>query len=200
LSQINLENRELTNEQLELAAGVVYFLGPRLTLRHCTLVLRLAARDLVIPQARFTDCTFIAKRELKNFRWESAHLQGCTFTGRFSGNDFGSWPDCPEEGSVQNCDFSAARLDECRFLGCDVTTLRFPRWPCFTILHPYARHRELAKYPWPGDIGRIDAGFWAKTPATTVAMTYSAPDLAKRSGTTPEAIKAVLEKLDGVRY
>jgi hypothetical protein len=31
-------------------------------------------------------------------------------------------------------------------------------------------------------------------------MTYWAPDLAKRSGTTPEAIKAVLEKMDGVYY
>jgi hypothetical protein len=31
-------------------------------------------------------------------------------------------------------------------------------------------------------------------------LTYSAPDLAKWCGTTPEAIKAVLEKLDGVYY
>src|SRR5689334_14924070 len=160
----------------------------------------MAARDLIIPQARFIDCTFIIKKQLKSFRWDTAHLQGCRFKGHFRGNDFGEWPSAPGKGSLKDCDFSAARLDECRFLGCDVTTLRFPRWPCFTILHPYARHRELAMVPWPGDIGRIDAEFWAETPATTVAMTYSAPDLAKRSGTTPEAIQAVLDKLDGVFF
>jgi hypothetical protein len=39
-----------------------------------------------------------------------------------------------------------------------------------------------------------------KSPATTAAATFSAPALAKQHGTTPEAIKAVLEKLDGVFY
>ena len=198
---IQFSDQEMTNERLTLDSPTeVYYLGHNLTLRSCTLEIKVPRRALVVAHTRFIECTLLAKRELKNFRWESAHLQGCTFTGRFSGNDFGSWPDWPEKGSIQNCDFSAARLDECRFLGCDVATLRFPRWPCFTILHPYARHRELTKYPWPGDIGRIDAKFWAETPATTVAMTYWAPDLAKRSGTTPEAIKAVLEKLEGVSY
>jgi hypothetical protein len=40
----------------------------------------------------------------------------------------------------------------------------------------------------------------AEDPPTTVALTFPAPERAKRSGTTPEAIKAVLEKLDGVHY
>jgi hypothetical protein len=37
-------------------------------------------------------------------------------------------------------------------------------------------------------------------PSTTKAVTYSAPALAKRYGTTPEAIRATLERLDGVLY
>jgi hypothetical protein len=37
-------------------------------------------------------------------------------------------------------------------------------------------------------------------PPTTVALTYFAPDLAKRRGVTPEEIRAVLEKLDGVYF
>jgi hypothetical protein len=37
-------------------------------------------------------------------------------------------------------------------------------------------------------------------PPTTAAITYSAPALAKRYSTTPEAIRATLEKLDGVLY
>jgi hypothetical protein len=33
-------------------------------------------------------------------------------------------------------------------------------------------------------------------PPTTMAVTYSAPALAKRYGTSPEAIRAILEKLE----
>jgi hypothetical protein len=200
LSQVNLENRELSNERLEIGAGIVYLLGPNLTLRHCTLVLKIAARNLIIPQARFVDCTFEARRELKNFRWNHAHLKGCRFTGRFSGNDFGSWPSNPHEGSIEECDFSEARLDGCRFFACDLRTLRFPSWPCFTILEPARRWRELIALPWPGDIGPINVKGFSKDSPTAVAVTYSAPELAKRSGTTPEAIRAVLEKLDGVVF
>jgi hypothetical protein len=200
LSQVNLENKELTNERLEIGAGVVYFLGPNLTLRHCELVLKIAARNLIIPQARFMGCTFQFKRALKNFRWNHAHLKGCRFTGRLTGNDFGNWPDDPGEGSIEDCDFSGAHVDESRFLECDVRTIRFPPWPYFTLLDTARRWRELEALPWPGSIGQIEAKGFAKDPPTTVAVTFSAPELAKRSGTTSEAIKAVLTKLDGVVY
>lgn len=198
MSQVNLENAELTNERIEIGPDVVFFLGPNLTLRHCTLVLKVAARNLVIPQARFIDCTFEAKRELKGFRWDSAHLKGCRFIGRFRGNDFGEWPYSLGKGSIEGCDFTQAHLDACRFLGCDVRTLRFPSWPCFTLLDPVGRWRELRTHPWPGDIGSVVIEGFAESPPSTVAVTYSAPALAKRSGTTPEALKAVLEKIDGV--
>lgn len=200
MSQVNLEDKVLENERLELHPGVVYFLGPGLTLRNCTVVLRVAARNLIIPGARFTGCTFDVKKELKNFGWEHALLEGCKFTGRMSGNDFGHWPDSPRPGHIQDCDFSAAQLDACRFLECDTNTLRFPPWPCFTLLNPVQRSRELSAAPWPGDIGPIVMSGFEEIPRTTVAVTYSAPALAKRHGTTPEAIKAILEKLDGVRY
>lgn len=191
---------ELENEQLEFGSEAVCFLGPRLTLRGCTLVLGMAARNLVIPQACFIDCTFIIKKQLTNFRWDTAYLQGCQFKGRFTGNDFGEWPSSPGQGSIKDCDFSEARLDMTRFLGCDVTTLRFPRWPCFTILDPVRRWRELGALPWPGLIGRVTMGGLAESPASTVALTFSAPDLAKRYGTTPEALKTVVEKMDDVFY
>lgn len=163
-------------------------------------MLQIAARNLIIPQARFFDCTFESKRELKNFRWRDAHLKGCRFTGRFSGNDFGAWPFSAGEGSIEDCDFTQATLDACRFLGCDVRTLRLPSWPCFTFIDPVPRWRALSAHPWPGDVGPVVVEGFAEDPLSTVAVTYSAPALAKRSGTTPEAIKAVLEKLDGVFY
>ncbi|MDC0714385.1 hypothetical protein POL68_38375 [Stigmatella sp. ncwal1] len=200
MSQVNLENTELSNERIEIGSHVVYFLGPHLTLRHCTLVLKVAARNLIIPHAQFIDCTFEARRELKNFQWNSSHLKGCRFTGRFRGNDFGEWPSSPGQSSIEDCDFSAAQLDGCRFLGGDVRTLRFPLWPHFTILNPARRCHELSALVWPGDIGPIVVEGFAEDPPSTVAVTYSAVDLAKRHGTTPEAIKAVLERLDGVQY
>ncbi|KFE64792.1 hypothetical protein DB31_1810 [Hyalangium minutum] len=40
----------------------------------------------------------------------------------------------------------------------------------------------------------------AEDPPSTRALTFSAPALAKRHGTTSEAIRAVLEKLDGVVF
>lgn len=48
--------------------------------------------------------------------------------------------------------------------------------------------------------GRIEVEGFAEDPPATVAVTFSAPALARRSGTTPEAIRASLETLDGVRY
>ena len=200
MSQVNLELKELENERLELGAGVIYFLGPQLTLRNCTLVLRVPARDLIIPQAQFLGCTIDVRKELKNFRWEHAELKGCRFTGRLSGNDFGRWPYSERApGSIEDCDFTEARLDGCRFVGCDIHTLRLPSWPCFTLLEPARRSHELSSIAWPGMMGIAIKGF-ADYPKSTEAITYWAPSIAKWAGTTVEELRAVLERLDGVYY
>lgn len=198
---IRFSGRELVNEQLVLDSKTeLYYLGHDLTLRQCTLVLKVPARALVITQTRLIDCTIHVKQELNNFRWYKNFLKGCRFTGRLSGNDFGRNPYPPPEGGIEDCDFSAAVLDGCRFLGCDTSTLRFPSWPCFTLLNPIQRARELRDAPWPGEIGPVVMSNFEERPPTTVALTYSASVLAKRYGTTPEAIKATLEKMDGARY
>jgi Pentapeptide repeats (8 copies) len=200
LSQVNLEDTVIENERLELGAGTIYFLGPRLTLRNCTLVLRVPARDLIIPEARFVECTIDIKKELKNFHWEHAVLKGCRFTGRLSGNDFGRWPTSDRApGSIEDCDFTEARLDGCRFIGCDLDTLRLPSWPCFTIQDPARRSRELNALEWPGQMGIAIKGF-STYPESTAAITYWAPAIARWSGSSVEEIRAVLEKLDGVFY
>jgi hypothetical protein len=198
---IQFSDREIVNELLVLDSKTeLYYLGHDLTLRQCTLVLQVPARALVITQTRLIDCTIHVKQELKNFRWYKNFLKGCRFTGRLSGNDFGRNPYPPPEGGIEDCDFSAAQLDGCRFLACDTNTLRFPSWPCFTFLDTFRRARELSAAPWPGDVGPIVMSDFDQDPPGTVAVTYSAQALAKRYGTTPEAIRATLEKLDGVRY
>ncbi|HVG63404.1 MAG TPA: hypothetical protein VNA24_32865 [Hyalangium sp.] len=198
---IQFSDQEIANERLILdSATELYYLGHNLTLRNCTLVIKVPARALVIARTQFIDCTIEVKRELKNFRWQSAHLKGCHFKGRFSGNEFGSCPDRPEEGSIESCDFSHARLNWTRFLGGSARTLRFPPWPCFTILEPARKGHELQALPWPGEYGFIIGKNLAESPPSTVAMTYSAPELAKFCGTTPAAIKALVETLEGVYY
>ena len=198
------ENREMEGERLELTDKEgIYFLGPNLTLRRCTVILRVPARWLHILPARFIDCSIEMKQELKKHDWVKASLKGCRFKGRLSGCDFGHWPHYAkgwEHGAIEDCDFTEARLNDCRFHGCDTRTLRFPRWPCFTILDPIRNSRELARVEWPGDIGSVTLGILPKQPLSTVAMTFFAPALARESGTTPEAIKTVIEKFDCIVY
>lgn len=203
-TKVFYENREIENERLELTdKNSLYFLGSDLTLRNCTLVLKVSARNLFIKGARFIDCTFEVKQELKNHDWSCAFLKGCRFTGRLSGCDFGHrLPQLSgrENGGIEDCDFSEARLDGCRFHGCDSRTLRFPMWPCFTILDPLGRIRELNSVKWPGEFGDIVVENLYKHPRSTVAMTLFAPVEAKRFETTPEALKAVIEKFDFIVY
>lgn len=204
-TKVFYENREIENERLELTdKGSRYFLGSKLTLRNCTLILKVSARNLYIHGVRFINCTFEVKQELKNHpQWLYASLKGCRFKGRLSGCEFGRWPGYSEGweyGAIEDCDFTEARLDGCRFHGCDMNSIRLPRWPCFTIVDPIRRSPELSAMEWPGDIGRITMKGHAREPPSTVAVTWFAPVLAQKSGTTPEAIKAVLDRCEGIIY
>jgi hypothetical protein len=201
------EDKHLENERLELTdRGTLYFLGGNLTLKNCTLVLKVAARNLFIDGVRFIDCTFEVKQELINHQqWIRASLKGCRFKGRLSGCEFGHWPEYGKQpeyqlGSIEDCDFSEARLDGCRFHGGDPRTLLFPKWPCFTFLDPVGKSRELSTLQWPGNIGPVVIEDLARYPPSTTALTWFAPDFAKRSRCTPEEIKAVLDQLDCIVY
>jgi hypothetical protein len=200
LGNIIYENREIEGELLELKAEAdrLIYLGPNLTLRRCTVVIRAPASRLLISQTRFIDCTIEVKQELKNKSWACASLKGCRIKGRMTGCDFGPWRNSTEgweHGAVEDCDFSEARLDGCRFHGCDPRTLRFPRWPCFTILEPIGRSQELLSVKWPGRSELLAKGLDTEPPST-VAVTDHAPSNAKRWGATEEELRAVLEKFD----
>ncbi|MET0403333.1 MAG: pentapeptide repeat-containing protein [Cystobacter sp.] len=200
-----LKNKDIDHERVDLTEKEAhYFLGPNLTMKHCTLVLKVSARRLFLDGARFTHCTFEVKQELKNHQqWVFASLTGCQFKGRLSGGDFGHWPEYSGSttiGSIENCDFTEARLAGCRFHGCDINTLRFPKWPCFTFLDPIGRARELRGVKWPGSFGDIVVDNLHTHPPSTKALTYYAPSAAERFETTPEELRAVLEKFDCIAY
>ncbi|MFE8601337.1 pentapeptide repeat-containing protein [Archangium violaceum] len=205
LTNVLLENKALENERLALTdKDSLYFLGPNLTLHNCTVALKVPARRLHILGAQFIDCSFEVKQELKNHQeWVFASLKGCRFKGRLSGCDFGRWPgyaDRWEHGAIEDCDFSEAILDGCRFMGCDPSTLRFPKWPCFTILDPIGRAPELLRVQWPGIFGDVTVANLHKQPRVTTALTLFAPAMAKRQETTPEALRAVIEQFDFIVY
>ncbi len=198
---IHYEDREIVGERLELAKGTLYWLGPNLTLRNCTLVLSIASRSLTLMSGQLIDCIIQAKSELKNKRWARMNFKGCRFKGRFTGNDFGFREDDLDKwrlGGIENCDFSEARLDACRFYNCDMSTIRLPRWPCFTLLEPVRRAAELARREWPGRYGSVVIEGLRKQEESIVALTDHAPSVAAQLGTTAEELQAALEGLEGV--
>lgn len=198
---IHYKDREIEGERLELPKGALYWLGPNLTLRNCTVVISVASRCLTLMSGQFIDCTIQAKGELKNLRWARMNFKGCRFKGRLTGNDFGFHEDDLDKwrlGGIENCDFSEARLDGCRFFNCDMSTIRLPRWPCFTLLDPVGRAAELARETWPGSFGPVIIEGLAGQEASVVALTYHAPSVAERRDTTAEELRAVLERVPGV--
>jgi hypothetical protein len=209
LTNVIFKNQEIADARLELTdKNSLYYLSTGLTLRHCTVVLKVPASRLIIKQATFIDCTFEVKQELKNHQdWISASLKGCRFKGRLTGCDFGHWPEYGSDsapwyrhGSIEDCDFTEARLDGCRFHGCDPATLRFPKWPCFTFLDPIGRARELNSVQWPGMVGPIIIETLFNQPPSTRALTEHALSIAKRLDTTPEELKAAIARFDCIAY
>lgn len=194
-----LQNQVIENRTIELAGKEHQYLGHNLTVIGCRLIVRVSASAFTIAKTRLLDCDIEVKKQLNNFPWFGAYLEGCRFTGKLRGNDFGYWPEqYPDDGGISACDFRGAELDGCRFFGCDVQTMQFPRWPCFTFLDPGRRKEELAAAPWPGRVGM--AMVFEHNPAAAAAISWSATTLAKKFGATEDEIRAVLETLTDVVY
>ncbi|WP_224360680.1 pentapeptide repeat-containing protein [Hyalangium versicolor] len=205
LENVLIEDKEIANERLELTdKNSPYFLGPNLSLRNYTVILKVSARNLIIVGARFIDCTFEVKQELKNHQqWVKASLNGCRFKGRLTGCDFGHWPNYGtgwEHGGIKDCDFTEARLDGCRIMGADPATIRFPKWPCFTILDPIGRASELRSVKWPGRFGSVVVDELHTQPACTKALTEHSLTIAKQLDTTQGELRAVIENFDCIIY
>ena len=207
LENVVIRNKEIENERVELTnKGSLYFLGPNLIVRNCTLVCKIPGRQLSFDSVRFVDCTFDVKQELKNHQsWVATSLKGCRFKGKFTGCDFGHWPEYSslpgdQHGFIEDCDFSEARMDGCRIMGCDPATIRFPKWPCFTLLDPIGHAAELRGARWPDLFKRVIIDDLHDDPPQTRSITYHAPSVAKFLNTTEEALRAVIETFDCFVY
>jgi hypothetical protein len=199
---IHYENREIEGERLELTnKEAIYWLGPNVTLRDCTLVTHISARWLHLVSGSLIDCAIHAKSQLKGLPWTAMKLKGCRFKGRFAGNEFGFREDGDAReraGGIEDCDFSEAQLQGCGFYNCDMSTIRLPRWPCFTFLNPLGHVAELRQNAWPGRVGRVTIEVVCESPTGTVAVTWHAPTVAEKMDTTVEELRAALERVPGV--
>jgi hypothetical protein len=203
-SNVIFENQTMEGQRLELGDhNFRYYLGPNLVLQRCTLVLRVPSDLLHLAGPRFVDCTLEVKRQLTEVCWYTAHLKGCRFTGRLFSCDFGHFSGSKllywDKGGIEDCDFTAAHLHACRFVGCDTSTLKFPRWPYFTLLDPYRRHREFASIMWPREIRSWFTGY-DRFHEKTVAATFSATALAKEAGISEDRLRALVEGRSDILY
>jgi len=98
---------------------------------------------------------------------------------------------------VKECDFDDAVLADCRFIGCDLEGTRLPPWPCFTLLDPVARLRELLAQPWPGDAAEVvQALRWS--PASTAGVAFDAKSLAAEYSVEVDGLRRLLEQVPNV--
>lgn len=197
---IHFKDREIVGERIELTKGPLYWLGPDLMLRDCTVIISAARRSVTLMSGQLINCTIQVKGEMKALRWAPMTLKGCRFKGLFTGNDFGFREDLDERrklGGIEDCDFSEARLNGCRFFNCDMSTIRLPRWPCFTFLDARQHAAELGRREWPGSFGSVIKTV-CDPPKGTVASAWHAPTVAEKMDTTVEELRAALERAPGI--
>jgi hypothetical protein len=197
---VKLRDQILENADLLLTDQEMNDIGPGVVVRRSRIILQLHAKSLMlIKDVKFIDCDITTKRELRDFLWHSAFLQGCRFHGRFLGNCFGQRLDGgSRNGGVERCDFSDAILDLCAFYGCDPASIVFPKWPGFTLLYPWKLGDEMTHLEWPGKLGR-----WAKIVtsyphAKKVASTGYAPSMMKRYEVSEEELTQAISRLPNI--
>lgn len=164
--------------------------------------LRLAQTESLpsIVLTTLKDCDIVAVERQRNCDFGSACFAQCRFSGVFSRIDFGrpdgaTWP--ASFGRVDGCDFTAATLDDCRFINTDVLTLRLPPWPHVVLFDPHQRAADVAAIEWPGLLGRyMQECTDASAPVSATVLHI--PTLAKSTRCTPEQVRQAFGKFGGV--
>jgi len=155
----------------------------------------------LILRSRFEDCEVIAVKRQRDSNFFTARFLNCRFKGVFSGIDFGRSHSIERDGDfggIENCDFTAATLDGCRFVNADVSTLRLPAWPHAVLLDPYKRAADVAQMQWPGLLGLYMKGC-TEMPESFKATVLHMPSLAPLVQCTEEQVQEALKRLGGLQ-
>ncbi|HEX8823864.1 MAG TPA: hypothetical protein VF794_28350 [Archangium sp.] len=78
-----------------------------------------------------------------------------------------------------------------------MSTIRLPRWPCFTFMDARRHVAVLVQREWPGSFGSV-IKVVCDAPEGTVASTWHAPTVAEKMDTTVEELRAALETAPGL--
>ncbi len=193
----SLKDAVFEREDIVLLNDVVNSLGPNLVLKKCKLTLQCSRQSLIVAGLEMVDSEFDARKKLMNFSFERALFTGVSFRGSYSGCDFGAW-EKTGLAEVSDCNFRDAKLDGCRFINCDVRKITFPSWPHFTILEPHKRVQAIAHLDWPSDLlGKIIKSSVDQDPRCA-AITRDATQVTKANGGSPNELKQLLSKVDGI--
>ena len=107
---------------------------------NCNISFSCPLNGLEVEECVFRDCAIHATTPQGNLDFDTTIFERCKFTGEFPGCDFGarSTPNGKTRGTIRDCDLRHAILDIVGFSNCDLSTLKLPRWPHFTITNPTA--------------------------------------------------------------
>ena len=194
-----VRDRAISAETIVVDGSDILNLGPSLVLERCKITLSASWRTLVLHGVQFLDCDIVAKKKLTNFRWDMAAFRDCRFSGTFTGNDWGHWPDVDYPAIVENCDFTHAVLDACRVLGAAARSNKFPAWPCFTIFDPISRLDALRKLDWPGEMTTVIDSLDGSSTEVTSA-TFHFPSLVKKFKIEEKALRRALTQAGDVFF
>lgn len=193
---MNFKNQHLSQREISITDDEVNVLGPDLVLEGCSILSSCTAEALVIAGLRMKEGAFDQRSPLSNYHFERAHFEGVSFVGSYSGCDFGDW-DSDQKSSIVNCDFTNARLDGCRFLRCKTETIRFPKWPYFTIINPGAARQYVLSQSWPGRVATT-LGIYTDVDPECVAITGDAERIAKKNKLALSDFRDLLAKIPGI--
>jgi len=190
----------------EIFVGV----GPNFKLTGGRVILNVRAQDLFFHEpCDLIDCEVYAKRKLVNYQsWNMVALRRCRITGWFTGNDFGHWETGPQSvnpitgrcenyGVVEDCDFTEAVLDGIRFLNCDMSRIKLPGWPHFSVLNPSRISSIVNTITWPGTTS-ILAGVIAASDYQVSAVTRYGPEICRRFKCSEAELKEAAKLLNSV--
>lgn len=150
---------------------------------------------IIIVRCTVKDSDVIAVKNQTTDRFLQARFLNCRFHGVFSGIDFGHTDRSQlgeDFGCIENCDFTDAILDGCRFFNVDPSTLRFPAWP-HVVLHDFSRRvQDVAAADWPGRLGHY-MQICADQPESVKVSVIHVPSMAKLVACTEEQVRLAFE-------
>ncbi len=200
----SLHKMNLVGESVALS-NKEYFGIYECTLTNCRLELAQSKGAAVISRCTIQDSKVIAIRRQRDSDFYGARFNGCTFLGIYSGIDFGrleregagDYAEFEKFGSAENCDFSQAILDGCRFFNVDISTLILPRWPHIVIPEPQRLANQIATMDWPGHLGKY-LKICASQPSQMKATVLHIPSMIQLLRFSEDDAFEALERLDGI--